>query len=91
MKICIESTRGERKIWEEVWNGNNPKVKKIFVWKLYRDVSLTKRNKFVRKLEEDDNCLLCGTTEETSFHVVVECSQEKRSSQCRHERSLAYM
>lgn len=67
------SADGERKLWQHIWSGAIPHKVKIFSWKLSKDALCTKANKVKRNMEKEATCELCGMTNETSFHAVVEC------------------
>ncbi|WVZ52919.1 LOW QUALITY PROTEIN: hypothetical protein U9M48_003918 [Paspalum notatum var. saurae] len=65
---------GGRCLWSNIWNGSEQPKVKVFTWKLCKDILPTRRNKFLRTLEKDSTCEICGLIAESSYHVVVECS-----------------
>lgn len=50
---------------------------RIFAWKLGKDILPTKQKKFIRSIETDAQCNLCGCAMEDSFHATVECPQAR--------------
>lgn len=68
---------GDRSLWKKIWSSAVPPKISVFAWKLSKDVLPTKQNKFIRRLEPDGQCSLCGYAIEDSFHAVVECTQAK--------------
>lgn len=79
------SPEGDRKLWGHVWKGNVPPKVNIFTWKLSRDALPTRRNKFIRKIELENTCTLCGQTAETSYHATVGCPQARNIRQAMRE------
>lgn len=49
----------------------------FFAWKLAKDILPTKRNKFLRRIEPDATCSLCGCAAEDSFHATVDCPRAR--------------
>lgn len=66
---------GEKKLWKHIWSGDVPPKVNVFTWKLCRDALPTKRQKFVKKIEMEGTCCLCGLKAETGFHATIECPQ----------------
>jgi len=68
---------GDRLLWKNIWKANVPPKVRIFCWKLARDVLPTKKNKYIRKMELNGCCPLCGDAIEDSYHAAVECVQAR--------------
>ncbi|RCV30978.1 hypothetical protein SETIT_6G139500v2 [Setaria italica] len=56
---------GDRRLWNNVWKGG----------KLSRNALPTRRRKFVKNIELEDTCMLCGLSAETGHHATIVCPQ----------------
>lgn len=68
---------GSRKLWQHVWKGNVPPKVNVFTWKLCRDALPTRRRKYIKHMEKEDVCQLCGMGRETGHHATVVCPQAR--------------
>jgi hypothetical protein len=68
-------------MWNNIWKRRVPPKVNVFAWKLCRDALLTKHVKYIRKMEVEDICNLCGLAPETSYHSTVACPQAKNLRQ----------
>ncbi|CAM8974659.1 unnamed protein product [Rhodiola kirilowii] len=62
-----------RKIWKRLWRTNLPDRIKIFTWRLYHDALPVAENLIRRGCDPDFGCCFCGSKQETSLHLFVEC------------------
>jgi hypothetical protein len=68
---------GKRNIWQRIWKAQVPNKVRIFSRRLALDNLPTQKNKWRRKLEVLNTCLICGNGTEDSFHAVVECTKAR--------------
>lgn len=68
---------GGRPLWKEFWRIKVPHKVRIFGWKFINKVLATRRNKFVRHLEQSGTCQICGMEEETEAHAMFRCPHAK--------------
>ena len=71
------SDPGDRKIWDVIWKAHIPKRIKVFAWRVATKSLATKHNTFIRTIEKEDVCDICGREREDEFHAVISCTRSK--------------
>ncbi|KAF5458726.1 hypothetical protein F2P56_022736, partial [Juglans regia] len=73
-------TRGEASkveesvaVWKQMWRLEVPAVVKIFLWKALNNILPTNSNLFKKKIGESPLCPICGSNEESVFHILWSC------------------
>ena len=70
----VELREVEPYFWyNELWNWQLPLKVELFVWIMLKQRILTWENLNKRGFSGTSRCILCGISEETMFHLFVEC------------------
>ncbi|CAN1144455.1 Putative ribonuclease H protein At1g65750 [Linum perenne] len=75
--ICQTNSMSDSILSKAVWRWNGPGRIKHFLWLATMDKLLTNDARRRRGLCADGSCCWCGTTDETSLHVLQDCTFAK--------------
>lgn len=65
--------KGQSIFWRTIWQLNVANVVKMFLWKAYNNLLLTKANLFRRKVVKESNCPICYGEPELVLHALWLC------------------
>jgi hypothetical protein len=63
--------------WRTPWRLRVPNAEKNFMWRACHEILPTKYNLFKQKIVSDPLCPICGLENETSLHILWECSSAR--------------
>ncbi|CAN1779642.1 Putative ribonuclease H protein At1g65750 [Linum perenne] len=75
--ICETNSISDSPLWKAVWHWNGPERIKYFLWLATMDKLLTNDARRRRGLCVDGSCRWCGSADETSLHVLRDCTFAK--------------
>jgi ribonuclease HI len=64
-------------IWKKVWKLNVPPKVRNFWWRVIHNFLPSKSELKRRHIEKESHCEVCGNSDETVFHVALECPVAK--------------
>ena len=64
-------------VWAKLWKLNVPNKIKVFGWRACHNILPTRDNLMLRKIVEEDGCMLCSRGAETRIHALWECAVAK--------------
>jgi hypothetical protein len=67
----------ERYMWNIIWKANVPPKVHVFGWKLATNSLGIQATRCARNMDKISTCCICGVTDETSHHAMVECTKVK--------------
>lgn len=59
--------------WKLVWAASVQQRIRAFLWIAFHDRILGNLVQYKRHMTDDPKCLICGTTEESTIHILHEC------------------
>ena len=71
------NSAGMKEFWKFIWRLKVPNKVRNFTWRACRNILPTKANLFRRRITEDNVCAVCGSSEETTGHVLWHCHRAK--------------
>ncbi|XP_074301475.1 uncharacterized protein LOC141632870 [Silene latifolia] len=79
IKIIRNEPRNEEaSFWNLPWKTWAPRRMRVFLWLLLHDRIMSNANRARRGLTEDPCCGSCGDLEETSLHLLRDCSEARK-------------
>jgi ribonuclease HI len=75
--LAESSNEGRRRVRKQIWELKIPNVEKNFLWRACHESLPTRYNLFRRKIVEDPLCPIYGLAEETSLHILWQCSSAR--------------
>ena len=63
----------DKRIWNGLWNLSIPPKVWKFVWWANLDILPTRANLARRRVPIDPKCAVCGSSDETAFHILWQC------------------
>ncbi|KAJ8452595.1 hypothetical protein Cgig2_004931 [Carnegiea gigantea] len=73
--IIRKEAENERdSFWDFVWQRNLPQRINFFLWLAAHERLMTNANRFARGLALSAACTICDSTEETTLHLLRDCS-----------------
>ncbi|CAN1800305.1 Putative ribonuclease H protein At1g65750 [Linum perenne] len=72
--ICQSEELPSRPIWKSIWKWNGPNRVRHFLWLAAKDRLLTNAMRLRRGMCQESDCEFCNAGEESSSHVLRECS-----------------
>lgn len=64
---------GDGGIWSIIWNLKIPNAVKMFMWRVYHNLLLTKENLMKRSIFTGSFCTICGIDNESVKHFLWSC------------------
>jgi hypothetical protein len=61
-------------VWSRLWKLRIANGDKHFLWRACNDILPTRSNLYKKKIVEDELCPICGREQETTLHILWECS-----------------
>lgn len=61
-----------RPLWRKIWQLQVPNKVRIFAWKVAHGALPTKLNKWRRRLEHTNECVICGLEAESEYHALIQ-------------------
>lgn len=65
-------------VWKGIWKLKVPPKVKVFWWRVLHEFLPARQILHCRHLEPIANCKVCGASEESIYHVLVECTVARR-------------
>ncbi|CAN1147565.1 Putative ribonuclease H protein At1g65750 [Linum perenne] len=65
--------------WRQVWKWRGPNRIRFFLWLAIQDRIMTNANRVRRRLSADASCSFCHNSEETTIHILRDCTFAKVS------------
>ncbi|CAN1756620.1 Putative ribonuclease H protein At1g65750 [Linum perenne] len=72
--ICNSEVLPSRSIWKSIWQWSGPNRVRHFLWLAAKDRLLTSAMRARRGMSQDSGCTYCNAGEESSTHVLRDCS-----------------
>ena len=69
---CSSGPKGSQ-VWSKLWKLRVPNKMKVFGWRACHNILPTRDNLVLRRILEDDGCILCSRMAETGIHALWEC------------------
>ena len=73
---CSSGPKGSQ-VWSKLWKLRVPNKIKVFGWRACHNILPTHDNLVLRRILEDDGCILCSRMAETGIHALSECAVAK--------------
>ena len=61
-------------LWGQLWKLQIPNIEKHFLWRACNEILPTRVNLCSRRVTINPNCPICEKEEETTFHILWQCS-----------------
>lgn len=68
------SAAAKDKRWVKLWKQKVPPKVRVFWWRVMNDYMPCKANLYRRHVDQVASCELCGASEDTTYHVLIQCS-----------------